>query len=46
MLLDEAKEHKPTQILLQEIDNVETPGYIYGDNEDYIFWIITSKYQI
>ena len=27
-----AKEHKFTQILLQEIADVETSGYIYGDN--------------
>ena len=26
------------QMLLQEISEVETPGYIYCDNEAYIFW--------
>ena len=31
-LLEAAKEHKSTEMPLQEIAYVETPGYIYGDN--------------
>ena len=31
-LLEAAKEHKSTEMSLQEIAYVETPGYIYGDN--------------
>lgn len=36
-LSEAAKEQKFTQMLLEEIAEVETPGYIYGDNEASIF---------
>ena len=36
-LSEAAKEQKFTQMLLEEIAEVEIPGYIYGDNEASIF---------
>ena len=36
-LLGSIIEQKSTQFLLQEIADVETPGYIYGGNEASIF---------
>ena len=45
-LLEASKEKKTAQMTLQEIDDVETLGYIYGDNEASVFWLRTSKYQI
>ena len=32
-------------MLLQEIANVETLGYIYEDNEASKVWLIISRYQ-
>ena len=31
-LSESVKEHKSTQMILQQKSDIETPGYIYGDN--------------
>ena len=46
ILLESAKEHNFTHMILQEIADVETLGYIYGNNEASIFLDKTNNYQI
>ena len=37
------KEHKLIQMLLQKIADIETPEYIYGDNEASLFLARNKK---
>ena len=42
-LSEAAREQKFTQISLQDVAYIDTPGYIYGDNEAQIFFSRNKK---